>query len=85
MVKLYVAGQPVGTAADLDRLLPEIAANNQLAEVRDEAGRLIGRFVPAAEPLCPWEPGLTAEEIDRRVARGGGSSLAEFWQKMGVS
>ncbi|MBX9583625.1 MAG: hypothetical protein K2X87_25265 [Gemmataceae bacterium] len=52
MVMLYVGGHPVGTAADFLRLLPEIAAG-PLAEVRDEAGTLLGRFLPVPPPAPP--------------------------------
>ena len=51
MVMLYVGGHPVGTAADFLRLLPEFAAG-PFPEIRDEAGTLLGRFLPAA-PLAP--------------------------------
>ncbi|MBA4067141.1 MAG: hypothetical protein C0501_26235 [Isosphaera sp.] len=83
MVALYVAGNKVGTAADWEKLLPDFAAWRVVVEFRDDAGRPMGKFVPP-EPICPWEPNLTKEEIDRRVAAGGGMSLAEFWKRMGV-
>ena len=27
--------------------------------------------VPGSEPIIPWEPGVTQEEIDRRMAEPG--------------
>lgn len=83
MIALYVGGAKIGTWAEAEKLLPEFAAQGKEVELRDDAGRLISRVVPP-EPLCPWDPSLTREEIDRRVAAGGGMSLAEFWKKMGV-
>lgn len=82
MVMLYVAGQKVGTIADTEKLLQEYSAKGVEIEYRDDAGKLLGRMVPP-EPLCPWDPSITREELDRRSARGG-MPLAEFWKKMGV-
>lgn len=84
MVALYVKGQKVGTWADSEQLVSQLAKDPREVELRDETGKLIARIVPAAEPLCPWDPTLTKEEIDRRIAEGGGMTLKEFWKKMGV-
>jgi hypothetical protein len=77
MVALYVAGQKVGTLADLEKLLPDLVAKRQAAEVRDDAGNRLCTINPEpatpapGEPLIPWEPGITLEEIDRRMAEPG--------------
>lgn len=83
MVVLYVAGQAVGTLADAEKLIPELAARNQEVEFRDEAGKRIGTFTPEREPLCPWEPDLTREEVDRRVSRKG-KPLSEILKRLGA-
>jgi hypothetical protein len=83
MVVLYVGGERVGTWAESEHRLAEFAARQVEVELRDESGKSLGRIVPT-EPLCPWDPNLTKEELDRRVAAGGGMPLAEFWKKMGV-
>jgi hypothetical protein len=76
MVSLYVAGEKVGTLADLERLLPELVAAGARVEFRDENGNSVGTFAahrpPApGEPLIPWEPDITREEIERRLAEPG--------------
>jgi hypothetical protein len=76
MVTLFVAGQPVGTLADAEKLIPEFIARNQRVELRDEAGNSLGTFSPhqpptPGEPLIPWEPDVTQEELDRRLAEPG--------------
>jgi hypothetical protein len=70
MVELYVAGRLAGTLAESDRVIREAAANNQPVEYRAPGGRLLGTFTPAppAEPPCPWDPSITWEEIERRLA-----------------
>ena len=83
MVALYVGGEKVGTLADAERLIPELAARNQEVELRDESGKRIGKFVPDAEPLCPWEPTLTCEEIDRRCSRPG-KPLSDILKRLGA-
>jgi hypothetical protein len=55
--------------------------------VVDENGQKLGRFIPepaAAEPLIPWEPDVTREEIDRRVHESKGRTLADIWKRLGV-
>jgi len=51
-------------------------------EVLDESGELLGDFIPktAAEPLVPWEPSVTQEELDRR-AREPGRTWSEIRQR----
>ncbi len=77
MVALYVNGAKVGTLADAERLLPELIGQSKTVELRDEpTGRRIGSVTP--EPLCPWDPTLTREEIQRRIEEPAGMTLAEF-------
>ncbi|HET6575497.1 MAG TPA: hypothetical protein VFG68_17980 [Fimbriiglobus sp.] len=83
MVTLYVAGQPVGTWAESEQRVAELAAQNLEIELRDETGKVIGRVIPP-EPIIPWHPEMTREDIDRMIAQGGGVPLAEFWKRMGV-
>jgi hypothetical protein len=77
MVELYVGGHRIGSWADAEYLLAELATRRQKIEIRDETGRTLGSFVPV-DPF-PDQP-----EIERRCAAGGGIPLAEFWKKMGV-
>jgi hypothetical protein len=82
MVGLYVNGTKVGTLADAERLIPELIGQSKTVELRDEpTGRRIGTFIP--DVLCPWEPNLTREEIQRRIDEPGGMTLAEFRRRMG--
>lgn len=76
MVTLYAAGEKVGTLADAERLISEYIARNYPLEFRDDAGELVGTFIPKQrplppEPLIPWEPDITQEEIERRMAEPG--------------
>lgn len=69
-----------------DATLPaKLAALTEPTEIVNEQGRKLGRYIPEAaalEPLVPWDPSITREELDRR-AEEPGSSLAEFWKRMG--
>jgi hypothetical protein len=87
MVMLYVAGKPIGTWAEAEKLLPEFAARNQSVEFRDDAGKSLGTFTPTpgcnpSEPLIPWEPDITREEIDRRIAEPG-LTIDEVRERLG--
>lgn len=57
-----------------------------LTEFRDEAGRLLGHFLPidrptatAVERSCPH----TDEEIEQLRRQTGGRPLAEIWESLG--
>jgi hypothetical protein len=55
------------------------------ADILDESGRKLGRFTPepaATEPLCPWEPTLTEEEIERRIRESKGRSWADIRERL---
>ena len=84
MVMLYVAGKPVGSLEQNSDVMRSLVETGQSFEFRSESGRGLGIFQPAKEPIVPWEPDLTAEDLRRMKAEGGGMSLAEFWKRMGV-
>jgi hypothetical protein len=76
MVTLYVGGQKVGTLADAGKVIAEFIARNHPVEFRDDAGEVVGTFIPKPppappEPLIPWEPDVTRDEIERRKAEPG--------------
>jgi hypothetical protein len=58
------------------------------AELCDESGQTVGHFLPpqlyhSLLYKALEEPGLTPEEIERRLAKPGGRSLAEIWKRLG--
>jgi hypothetical protein len=63
---------------------------NKPLEILDEAGNTLGYYLPdsvyrhllyaAVEQACP----LNDAERERRRQEQGGSSLAEFWKRMGL-
>jgi len=87
MVMLYVGGVKVGDLANAATLIPELAAKNQTVEFRDECGISLGTFKPERrsmpnEPLVPWDPSITREELDRRLAEPG-LTIDEVRERMG--
>ncbi len=75
---------PGGTAVSELIISDELSAVLERAtgpvELRSKSGRRLGQFTP--EPLVPWDPSITREELDRR-ANEPGSTLAEFWKRLG--
>ncbi|HTK78147.1 MAG TPA: hypothetical protein VL371_22965 [Gemmataceae bacterium] len=57
-----------------------------LAEIRDEAGELLGEFIPktVAEPLVPWDPSISQDELDRRAHTARGRPLSEVLRRLGI-
>jgi hypothetical protein len=55
---------------------------HETVDLVDETGRRLGRFTP--EPICPWDPTLTDEEIDRLIAESKGASLADIKKRHGI-
>lgn len=54
--------------------------------VHDEDDNLVGVFLPAKHYqalLASLKSPVSDEELDRRSREGGGTSLQEFWKKMG--
>lgn len=83
MVQLYVAGQKAGTLEDAARVIPEAAAKNQPVEFRRDDGRVMGTFTPApAEPLVPWDPSITWEDVER-IRAGEFVTWEEAKKRMG--
>jgi len=66
MVVLYVSGNRIGTWAEGEHIVAELAAKQQEIEVRDEAGRTLGRFVPTEPfPDRAEHPRLAISDVDR--------------------
>jgi hypothetical protein len=84
MVVLYVAGKQVGTLNDNTDLLQKLVEAGETVEFRTDGGKQLGSYRPKAEPICPWEPDLTKEEIDRRVRESKRSSLDEILKRLGA-
>lgn len=58
---------------------------DEIVEICDESGRVVGRFRPAVYDDPAAQPQISDEEMDRRLAEGGGRSLAEImtdWQQL---
>ena len=88
MVTLLVAGQPVGTLADAEKLIPEFITRNYPIEFRDDSGKLALRFFPKQrptppEPLVPWDPTLTQALIWIRDRRQPGYTFEEVKKRLG--
>jgi hypothetical protein len=70
-----------------DAVRAELERATEPVDLVDQSGHTVGHYIPqtspVTEPLCPWEPTLTEEEIDRRVSQGG-RSLSEIWKRLGV-
>ncbi len=83
MVAMFVNGEKVGTLADAVRAIPEAAAKNQRVEFREDDGRVIGTFNPVpAEPLVPWDPTITWEDVEK-IRAGEFVTWEEAKKRMG--
>jgi hypothetical protein len=73
----------------MSQLVIDAQLRERLEQVReavdlvDETGRKLGRFTP--EPICPWDPALTSDEIDRLIDNSKGASLADVKQRHGMN
>lgn len=83
MVVLYVHGKRMGEWSEAEEAFRELSSAATI-EFRDENGNVLTTTNPLKEPLCPWDPTLTIEQIDRYVSEGGGVPLAEIWKELGV-
>jgi hypothetical protein len=55
-------------------LLAQLRRAADVVELKDPDGNVVGRFAAAyrpGDPIIPWEPGVTREELDRRDAQPG--------------
>lgn len=83
MVQLFVNGSKVGTLEENPDMIKWLVESGQAIEFRTTEGTTLGAFTPH-QPLVPWDPSITQEELDRRESEPGGMTLKEFWTKMGV-
>lgn len=60
---------------------------NEHIEFRDDAGNVVGHFLPPAlfrELLLAWaDVHFPVEEMERRRQEPGGRTLAEIWKSLG--
>ena len=60
-------------------LLSKLANLVQPVELCDESGRVVGQFTPAFVPVpSDLEPQVSNEELQRRLAGGGGRTLEQI-------
>jgi hypothetical protein len=64
------------------KLEAALAKTKKPVDLVDHSGRKLGTFSPA--PICPWDPTLTEEELDRRAKEPGGRTLAEILKRLGA-
>ena len=65
------------------RLHERLEQVREAVDLVNEAGRKLGRFTP--EPICPWDPLLTAEQIDRLISESKGVSLTDIKKRHGMT
>jgi hypothetical protein len=53
----------------------KLATLTEPAEIVDENGRKLGRYIP--EPFCPWDATLTPDEANRIANEPEGFTLDE--------
>lgn len=87
MVGLYVAGEKVGNLSESPHLLDDFITRSIPVEFRNDAGVLLGCFMPilpsiASEPLVPWDPTITHEEVERRL-KGPFVTFEELKRRLG--
>lgn len=87
MLPAYAAdGRQVDAVDDSSRMAAEFSRWGQAIDIYDGRGKFLGRFLPPPvapkPPICPWEPGLDKEGIQRRINAPGAMTLDEFWKKM---
>ncbi|MGC1273248.1 MAG: hypothetical protein WBC44_06040 [Planctomycetaceae bacterium] len=56
---------------------PRFTDARHVTEVCDAAGRVLGHFVPTLQHDV-LDPGISDEEIERRIRKGGGRPLADI-------
>lgn len=87
MVTLYSGGQRIGTLADAEKLIAEFITRNHPIEFRDDAGNLVGTFLPKQtvfppEPLVTWDATVTQADIER-IRKEPGYTYEEMKQRLG--
>lgn len=62
---------------------------NDIMEFCDEQGHSLGHFNPSPRPdpelYAKFKSPFSDEELERRSQQPGGSTLSEFWRKLGRS
>ena len=86
---ISLAGPQLMSQITLDTTLKaRLNGLNEKVELCDEAGQLVGVFLPAEAYLkylyATVKIPFTTEEMDRRRQETGGRTLAEIWKRLGV-
>jgi hypothetical protein len=55
----------------------------EAVDLVDETRRKLGRFTP--ERICPWDPSLTSDGIDRLIDNSQGAPLADVKKRHGMN
>jgi hypothetical protein len=63
-------------------LQSKLAKVKKPVELVNAKGHRLGTFTP--EPLCPWDPSMTPDDVDRIANEPGACTLEEIWKRLGV-
>jgi hypothetical protein len=80
MVVLWANGKVIDRVSEAE-LGPRLLRCTERVQVRSEDGRPMGEYAPP-EPPVPWDPSITEEEIQRRLAEPG-YTFDEVKQQLG--
>jgi hypothetical protein len=83
MITLYANGLPVGSGPEFAQLIAGLADRKEIVEFRDETGKKFGHYYPP-EPICPWDPTLTREQLDREDLEDDEYTLEEILKELGA-
>lgn len=59
----------------------QLLGQNKMIELRDPEGNFLGHFLPR-EPLVPWAPEITAEQLTRERKARPGKPLSEIIKRL---
>jgi hypothetical protein len=87
MFTVHLNGRQVATSDDMQRCIEIASIHQTMLEMRGPGGRVVGHISPAApqpDAPIPTKPWITAEQLDREYAAGGGVTLEVMLAKVGI-
>lgn len=83
MVMMIVRGKKIGPLEQNLEAFKRHVESGEAVTFESEAGKKLGQYVPGGDPICPWDPSISAADLKAARDEEGGKPLSHVLAELG--